>query len=180
MKSENKNFVLNVAYQGMTLVFPLVTVPYISRVLGVDNIGIYSYTYNIAYIFMLAGMLGINNYGNRAVARVRDDPDRLSAVFSSVFALQLALSAMAVGAYLVYVVLLGSAYRTIALVQLGFVVSICFDVNWFFFGLEKFKATIIRNLIVKVLSLLLIFVCVRSSDDLWIYTLIMAGSTLVS
>ena len=63
MKSENKNFVLNVAYQGMTLVFPLVTVPYISRVLGVDNIGIYSYTYNIAYIFMLAGMLGINNYG---------------------------------------------------------------------------------------------------------------------
>ena len=58
--------------------------------------------------------------------------------------------------------------------------SICFDVNWFYFGLEQFKVTIARNLVVKVLSLLLIFVCVRSAGDLWVYALIMAGSTLVS
>ena len=70
MRSENKNFLLNVVYQGLTLVFPLVTVPYISRVLGVDNVGIYSYTYSIAYMFMLGGMLGINNYGTRSIARV--------------------------------------------------------------------------------------------------------------
>lgn len=61
MKSENKNFLMNVGYQALTLVFPLITVPWVSRALGVDGIGIYSYTYSIAYMFMLAGMLGIGN-----------------------------------------------------------------------------------------------------------------------
>ena len=180
MKSENKNFLLNVVYQGLTLVFPLVTVPYISRVLGVDNVGIYSYTYSIAYMFMLGGMLGINNYGTRSIARVRDDRAATSAEFASIYCLQVVLNLIAVGGYAVYVVVFGAAYRTIALVQLIHVLSICFDVNWFYFGLEQFKVTIARNLVVKVLSLLLIFVCVRSAGDLWVYALIMAGSTLVS
>jgi len=180
MKSENKNFLLNVVYQGLTLVFPLVTVPYISRVLGVDNVGIYSYTYSIAYMFMLGGMLGINNYGTRSIARVRDDRAATSAEFASIYCLQVVLNLVAVGGYAVYVVVFGAAYRTIALVQLIHVLSICFDVNWFYFGLEQFKVTIARNLVVKVLSLLLIFVCVRSAGDLWVYALIMAGSTLVS
>ena len=162
MRSENKNFLLNVVYQGLTLVFPLVTVPYISRVLGVDNVGIYSYTYSIAYMFMLGGMLGINNYGTRSIARVRDDRAATSAEFASIYCLQVVLNLIAVGGYAVYVVVFGAAYRTIALVQLIHVLSICFDVNWFYFGLEQFKVTIARNLVVKVLSLLLIFVCVLS------------------
>ena len=180
MRSENKNFLLNVVYQGLTLVFPLVTVPYISRVLGVDNVGIYSYTYSIAYMFMLGGMLGINNYGTRSSARVRDDRAATSAEFASIYCLQVGLNLVAVCGYAIYVVVFGAAYRTIALVQLVHVLSICFDVNWFYFGLEQFKVTIARNLVVKVLSLLLIFICVRSARDLWVYALIMAGSTLVS
>ena len=180
MRSENKNFLLNVVYQGLTLVFPLVTVPYISRVLGVDNVGIYSYTYSIAYMFMLGGMLGINNYGTRSIARVRDDRAATSAEFASIYCLQVVLNLVAVCGYAVYVVVFGAAYRTIALVQLVHVLSICFDVNWFYFGLEQFKVTIARNLVVKVLSLLLIFICVRSARGLWVYALIMAGSTLVS
>ena len=147
MRSENKNFLLNVVYQGLTLVFPLVTVPYISRVLGVDNVGIYSYTYSIAYMFMLGGMLGINNYGTRSIARVRDDRAATSAEFASIYCLQVVLNLVAVCGYAVYVVVFGAAYRTIALVQLVHVLSICFDVNWFYFGLEQFKVTIARNLV---------------------------------
>ena len=89
MKSENKNFLLNVAYQLLSYVFPLITVSYISRRLGVENVGIYSYTYSIVYMFMLAAMLGINNYGNREIAKVRDDREKTSGLFWEIYRLQL-------------------------------------------------------------------------------------------
>lgn len=180
MRSENKNFLMNVAYQGLTLVFPLITVPWVSRALGVENIGIYSYTYSIAYLFMLVGMLGISNYGNRSVARVRDDADALAREFSATYVLQVSVNGIAVLAYLGYLLVFDQAYTSIAWIQLVYVVSICFDVSWLFFGLEKFKITITRNLIIKVLSLVMIILFVRQRNDLWLYTLIMAGSTLVS
>ena len=171
---------MNVAYQGLMLAFPLITVPLVSRALGAQNIGIYSYTYSIANMFMLAGMLGVSNYGNRTVARVRDDEAALSREFSSTYALQLAVSLVAVGGYALYLVLFPQQYGRVAWIQLIHVLSVCFDVSWLFFGLEKFFLTIVRNLIVKALSLLLIAVFVKGSDDLWTYTLIMAGSTLAS
>ena len=180
MKSENKNFLLNIVYQGLTLVFPLVTVPYISRSLGVEGIGVYSYTYSIAYMFMLVGMLGINNYGNRSIARVRDDRGELSRTFCSIYAFQLIINLAAVVAYCAYILVLQPQYGIIDWIQLIYVVSICFDVNWFFFGLEKFKLTIVRNLMIKVASLVFILLLVRSESDLWLYTLIMAGSTFAS
>ena len=65
----------------LILILPLITVPYVSRILGADGIGIYSYTYSIAYYFMLIAMLGLNNYGNRTIAKVRDDPKKLSKEF---------------------------------------------------------------------------------------------------
>ena len=180
MKSENKNFLMNVGYQGLMLVFPLITVPLVSRALGAQNIGIYSYTYSIANMFMLAGMLGVSNYGNRTVARVRDDKAVLSREFSSTYALQLVVNLVAVAAYVFYLVFLSPQYSQIAWIQLVHVLSVCFDVSWLFFGLEKFALTIARNLIVKALSLLFISAFVKGPDDLWTYTLIMACSTLAS
>lgn len=171
---------MNVGYQGLMLAFPLITTPMVSRALGAQSIGIYSYTYSIANMFMLAGMLGVSNYGNRSVARVRDDGTVLSREFSSTYALQLAISLTAVGAYVLYLVLFSPQYSQVAWIQLIHVLSVCFDVSWLFFGLEKFSLTIVRNLIVRVFSLILIVVFVKGTDDLWAYTLIMACSTLVS
>lgn len=162
------------------MVFPIITVPYVSRTLGVDNIGIYSYTNSVAYMFMLFGMLGISNYGNRSVARVRDDRETLSKTFSSIYLLQLSINLIATSSYFIYLWLFGSHYGVIDWLQLVYVISICFDVSWFYFGLEKFKLTIIRNLAIKVASLALIILVVKAESDLWKYTLIMAGSTLVS
>ena len=73
-----KNLIYNIIYQLLILILPLITMPYVSRVLGADGIGTYSYTYSIAYYFMIFGMLGLNNYGNRTIAKVRDDKDKLS------------------------------------------------------------------------------------------------------
>ena len=89
----------------LTYIFPLITVSYISKRLGVDNVGIYSYTYSIVYMFMLVGMLGINNYGNREIAKVRDNREELSRVFWSIYRLQLMVVEIAIVGYLSYLFL---------------------------------------------------------------------------
>ena len=180
MKSENKNFLLNVAYQLLSYVFPLITVSYISRRLGVENVGIYSYTYSIVYMFMLAAMLGINNYGNREIAKVRDDREKTSGLFWEIYRLQLLIVGCATIGYIFYTVFLCKEYRNIAAIQGLYLISVFFDINWFYFGLEKFKLTITRNCIIKVASLVLIFCFIRTQDDLAKYTFIMAGSTVIS
>lgn len=180
MKSENRNFLYNIVYQLLSFLIPLLVTPYISRVLGVDNVGIYSYTYSIVYMFMLMGMLGINNYGNRSTAAVRDDKDKLAKTFWSIYLLQLFVGMLVVFGYAVYLFFICRDYKNIAIIQGLFLLSVCFDVNWFYFGIEKFKLTITRNLIIKVSSLLLIFLFVKNKADLPIYTVIMAGATFFS
>lgn len=180
MKSENKNFLLNVVYQILTYIFPLITVSYISKRLGVDNVGIYSYTYSIVYMFMLVGMLGINNYGNREIAKVRDNREELSRVFWSIYWFQLMVVGVVIIGYLSYLFFWCKTYKEIAVIQFLYLISVCFDINWFYFGLEKFKLTITRNCIIKVLSFVLILCFVKTQEDLGIYTYIMAGSSVIS
>ena len=148
--------------------------------LGAENVGIYSYTYSIVYIFMLFGMLGINNYGSRTIARVRDEKDKLSRTFFSIYFLQLIINVIALVLYSIYVLVIANSYKSVYLIQTIFLISICFDINWFFFGLEKFKITVTRNLIIKILSVILVFILVKDKGDLNVYTFIMSFSALLS
>ena len=91
MSSIKKNFLYNSLYQILVMFIPLITTPYISRVLGAQGVGTYSYAYSIANYFVLFIMLGLNNYGNRTIARVRDNEEKLSKTFWSIYALQLFL-----------------------------------------------------------------------------------------
>ena len=85
MKQENKNFLYNVVYQIFIFVIPFILTPYISRVLGVSNIGVYSYTYSIVYFFMLFAMLGINNHASRNIAKYSEDKQKLNYIFCAIF-----------------------------------------------------------------------------------------------
>ena len=80
--STRKNTLYNVGYRVFSVLLPLVTAPYLSRVCGQAGVGLYSYAWNISYFFCLVAMLGLENYGVRAVARARDDKAALSRVFS--------------------------------------------------------------------------------------------------
>ena len=180
LKSTNKNFLYNVIYQVFIFIIPLITTPYVSRVLGVNNVGIYSYTYSIVYYFMLASMLGINNYGAREIAKATNNKEKLSKTFFSIYFLQLICCSIMVILYIIVSVLYQYEHKEIMFIQLIYLISCIFDINWFFFGLEKFKITISRNIIIKLLSLILIFTFVNLRSELWLYTLIMSGSTLLS
>ena len=182
MKQLNKNLIYNILYQIFIYLVPLITAPYIARVLGADNIGIYSYTYSIAYYFILLSMIGINNYGSRSIAKAEKakDKDKLSYTFGSIYIIQFVLSIIMILGYIVFTLVFFKEYLTISFIQILFLIATLFDINWFYFGMEKFRITISRNIIIKLISLVLIFLLVKEPGDLWIYTLIMSGSTLLS
>lgn len=180
MKNVKKNYIYNISFQILKLILPLVTVPYVSRTIGASGIGQYSYTYSIMYYFMIFAMLGLNNYGNRSVAKVRDNKEELSKTFKEIYIMQVILSSSMLVLYFIYIFVFNPEYKLIAVIQSLYILSCIFDINWFFFGMEKFKLTVARNSLIKLISLICIFVFVKHSNDIWIYTLILSGGTLIS
>ena len=80
-KSITKNYMYNLIYQVLVLISPLITIPYIARVLGAENIGIYSYTLSITAYFILFGALGMSLYAQREIAYNQDNPPKYSLIF---------------------------------------------------------------------------------------------------
>lgn len=175
-----RNIIYQTAYQMLTIILPLITSPYVSRVLGAENLGIYSYTCSIANYFVLFAMLGINNYGNRTIAMVRDDQDELNKTFSNIFAVHSLLSVIMIGMYIVYLVFMVKENNLCAVIQILYIIGALFDINWFYFGLEEFKLTVTRNTCIKIITVISIFTFVRSRDDLWKYVFIMALGSFIS
>ncbi|MDE5947151.1 MAG: flippase [Oscillospiraceae bacterium] len=177
--SIKKNFMYQMIYEILIIILPFVTSPYIARVIGAEGQGMYSYSYSIAYYFVLFSMLGLKNYGNRAIARARDDSDGLNKTFSNILALHIIISILCFTVYVIYVSTLKTD-KLFAFIQTAYVLSGLFDVSWFFFGIEKFKLTVMRSTIIKILNVICIFVFVRNSEDLWKYCLIMSLGMLIS
>lgn len=179
MSSLKHNFFYNIAYQILLIILPLVTAPYLSRVLGAEQLGEYSFTYSTANYFVLFAMLGVNNYGNRCIARVRGDRWRLSKEFWSIYAFQATATVLMCALYISYAVN-ASEGVVIALSWVPYVLSAGFDVNWLFFGLEEFRLTVVRNFIVKLATFVLTIMLVRGENALLVYCLLMSVSFLVS
>lgn len=180
MSSLKRNFIYNLSHQFLLLVIPLIIVPYISRVLGPENIGIYSYTHSVANYFVLFSMLGLLNYGNRSISRVRNNKNSLSETFWNIYALQFTSAIIMILLYIVFILFIDNDYKVIAFLQLIYVASSLTDINWFFYGLEKFKYTVVINIITKIISIISIFTFVNEENDLKIYVLIMAMAALMS
>lgn len=179
MKSSvTKNYIYNLVYQILTLIFPLITTPYISRVLGAENIGIYSYTISISTYFILFGSLGISLYGQREIAYLQEKKEMYSKIFWEVVILRFITMSIAMFIFYVTFVNFGQyrMYYTILLLEL---VANCLDISWFFGGLEEFKKTVSRNIIVKIISIICIFIFVKSYNDLSIYFWIYVLSVLI-
>lgn len=180
MSRTKKNFIYNSLFQIFSIIVPIILAPYLSRKLGTKGSGVYSYTYSIVYYFMLFVMLGINNYGNRCVAKVRDNKKKLSTTFSEIYSIQLLLGFLVLIIYIILLLTVFKKYSNIFIVMITFIISSIIDINWFFYGLEEFKITVIRSFILKAINLLLIFIFVKKQEDVWIYSLIMGGTTLTN
>ncbi len=178
MASVKKNFAYNIVYQIFTLLMPLITAPYLARVIGASGLGIYTYTFTIAEYFVLFCMLGVNNYGNRTIASATKE--KKDEIFINIYMVQLTISIIVIAIYIIYASYFNQAYRYYSFLQLIYVISGGLDINWYFFGTEQFKITTIRNVMIKCLTLMLIIIFVKDVADTWIYIIIMATSYLLS
>lgn len=175
-KSIKKNYIFNVAYQVLTLITPLVTAPYLSRVLGAEGIGRVSFAESVASYFSLVAAMGIGTYGQREVSYVQDDIVRRSIVFWNAKILSFCTSGAMILAYVAFALAQGND-STIYLILTLNLVSNFFDITWFFQGMEDFEKTVTRNAVVKIVNIAYIFVFVNGREDLPIYVL---GSALFS
>jgi len=166
-------------YQILTMIIPLVTTPYISRVLGPKGIGIYSYAYSIAYYFVIFVILGLNNYGNRTIAATKDNKLEMSKNFWNIYVTQFVLGIAAILVYILYSIFYSSNPKVSIILGL-YVLSSTFDVNWFFYGMEQFKLTVTRNTLIKLSSVAAIFIFVKSDKDVALYCFIMSLGFLLS
>lgn len=177
--SAKKNFAYNIAYQILAIALPFVTAPYLSRVLGAEALGTYTYSYSIASYFLLFTTLGMANHGNRSVAATPRDRKALGEVFCNNYVIQLACGCVTFAVYVAYCMTI-MENKLVAAVQGLVVLSGALDINWLFYGLEEFKLTVTRNAICKVLAFAAIFAFVKARNDLWVYALIMSLSLLAS
>ena len=173
-----KNFIYNIAYQVLALLIPLVTTPYLSRVLGVDGIGIFSYARSIVTYFSLFAVLGTTTYGQRKIAIVREDKETRSEAFWNIFALRFITSVIILFVYIWYFQSLKEYLILYAIMALN-ILNVIFDISWFYQGLEDFKKIVIRNTFVKLLNLIAVFVFIKNADDLLLYAVIYFGFTVL-
>ncbi|KRN45520.1 polysaccharide biosynthesis C-terminal domain-containing protein [Limosilactobacillus ingluviei] len=173
-----KNYLYNTSYQLLALILPLITGPYISRVLGPNGVGINTYTYNIANWFVMIGSIGIAYYGNKQIASSRTDIQTLSINFFEIFIMKAITVAVSLVVYMIFIHSEGK-YFTYLLVQSAYLIAAAIDISWFFMGIEDFRKTVTRNFFIKIISLVLILTLVKSKGDLIIYISILSFSTLI-
>ena len=177
-KSITKNYMYNLFYQILILVLPLITTPYVSRVLGAERIGIYSYTTAIVSYFILFGELGVSLYGKREIAYAQENINKRTRTFVELILFRFITLGISVAVY--YFAFINhtdyGVYYKILLIQL---IATAFDISWFFQGLEEFKKTVTRNVIVRIISVTLVFILVKNQSDLIKYMLIYTIADLI-
>lgn len=175
------NILYNLTYQILNIILPLITMPYLSRVLGVDGIGTYAFVFSVCYYFYIVVALGLANYGNRAIAQVKGDRAMVSKTFWSIYFMQLATGILVVVAYIVYLLFfVQESFKLYFISFSPFVISAVFEISWFFFGLTEFKFTAIRSCVIKIISVMAVFLFVKTENDLVTYFLIMAATHFVN
>jgi len=173
-----KNYLYNAFYQIFILLVPLVTTPYLSRVLGPTGVGINAYTNSVIQYFILFGSIGVNLYGNRQIAFVRKDRKELTKTFYEIFFLRILTIFVALLAFMFFL-LSTNQYHVYYLAQSVSIIAAAFDISWFFMGVENFAVTVLRNFVVKIATLISIFIFVKNESDLALYILILSLSLLL-
>lgn len=166
-----KNFVYSAVLTCSGYVFVFITYPYVSRVLGVENIGICNFVSSIVQYFLLFSTMGIMAVGTREVAKCNGNRERLSHCFSSLVTINLIFTVIVAIVYLLCIFLIPKLfeYRRLLYVGLLQIVMTPFLIEWFFKGIENFRYITLRSLFVKFLYVISVFLFVRKSEDYGIY-----------
>ncbi|MCR5231455.1 MAG: oligosaccharide flippase family protein [Acholeplasmatales bacterium] len=147
-KSIAKNYIYNLTYQIIALITPILTMPYVSRVLGVDHVGEYSFAFSCVLIFAIIGNFGFSTYGQLTIAYFKEDKALLSSNFTGILIAHFVTVLISAGMYFIYILLFDSN-NLLYYVLFIHLIAIAIDISWFYQGIEEFKTIAIINTVTK-------------------------------
>lgn len=177
-KSIKRNYIYNVSYQVLTMLTPLITTPYVSRTLGAEKIGAFSYAESIVAYFTMFAAMGIASYGQREISYVQDEREKRTEVFWEMKTLSAITTLITLVIYFLFVG--GQTNRILYLILTFNLLNVVADVTWLFQGMEEFGTIVFRNVVFKCINIAYIFIFIKSKDDIFIYAFGISFFTFLS
>ena len=168
-KSIKRNYFYNTAYSILTVITPLITAPYLSRVLEADGVGASSFVFSIVTYFILFGNLGTWGYASREISYLQDDIEKRNIIFWEVALLRLIYAFVTLAVYLVAVYFYAKSYRTLYFIYALHILGIACDFTWLFAGLEEFGKIVFRNIMVRIIDIAFVFTFIKTKSDLLLH-----------
>ncbi|MBR3630539.1 MAG: flippase, partial [Oscillospiraceae bacterium] len=162
----------------LVLIAPLITTPYVSRRLGSDGIGVYQFAQANATYFVLLAAVGTTLYGQREIAYVQNDPQKRTVLFWELTIFRFFTVGICTVLYTVVFGIYGP-YSHIYRILILEILATAFDISWFFMGLENFRLTVLRNMIIKLVGIILVFTLVKTKEDVPLYTICLTLPILI-
>lgn len=179
-KSMKLNAILNGIRQCCTMLFPLVTIPYITRILGTENYGKVNFGSSVSSYFILIGAFGVNAYAIREGAKIRNEKEKYAAFASEVFSINMLTTAISYALLFLLLLFWGKVkdYRLLICIQALPIIFTTLGTDWNNNIFEDFAYTTIRYMMVQIASILLMLLFVRKSEDYIVYAFITAAANI--
>ena len=165
-----KNYAYNLSYQLLVIILPIITTPYVTRVFSSNDLGIYGYLNSIVTYFILLATLGVANYGTKEISGHRKD---IGKNFWGIYTLQLGATILSITLYIIVCLSFSFMQNPVAYILGLSLVSKGMDISWLFQGLEDFRKITVRNITVKLVGVISIFLFVKSANDLYLYVFLL-------
>ena len=174
-KKTIKNYIYNLIQQVLLVVSPLITIPFLSRSLGAEGIGTYSYAFALTNYFTLVATLGCDVYGRREISYVKNSLKDRSKKFWSIQIIKTICTLLVSVVYIIFS--LNNSNKTLLLILTFHLINVPLNIGWFYQGTEKFKKITIRTIFLKLAELLFVVFFIHSKNDLIKYTF---GSSFIN
>lgn len=176
------NFIFNFISQILVLIIPLITAPYLARILGAEVNGQISFSSSIVTYFILIASFGFATYGQREIAKYRDDVHQRTLICFEVVILRAIFTAISIAILLIitFANVFDEKYKTFILIESINVLACAVDPTFFYSGVEDFKSTAIKAIVIKVIGIAFIFLFVKTADDAWLYVLFNCCASLIA
>jgi O-antigen/teichoic acid export membrane protein len=182
LSSIKQNFIFNALLSLSQVVFPLITFPYVARVILPSGIGEVTFVESICRYVILFSALGIPIYGVREIAKVKNEKNKLNKLFTELIIIHFVITIFISSLFVISVYLVPLLYNNLEFYLLGIflILSNVFVIEWYFQGIGQFKFITIRNLIIKTILTLLVFIVVKEKNDVLTYFSIIVITSILN
>lgn len=165
-----KNYAYNLSYQLLLIILPIITTPYVTRVFSSNDLGTYSFFNSIVTYFVLLATLGVANYGTKEISGNRTI---IRKNFWGIYTLQLGATILSLTLYILLCLTFSLMQNPVAYILGLSLLSKGLDISWLFQGLEDFRKITVRNITVKLVGVIAIFLFIKSASDLYLYVFLL-------